>query len=119
GTGALAYFVFDLLYLDGDDLRSRPLLERKELLTPLVKQNGRVRLSEYVVEEGVALFGAATEQGLEGMIAKDGASPYLEGRRSKAGLKNKPRHRREAVIGGFTQPRGSRQGLGSLVLGVF
>jgi bifunctional non-homologous end joining protein LigD len=119
GAGTLAYYAFDLLYLDGEDLRSRPLVQRKKMLTPLLNDNGIVRLSEHVVEEGDGLFRAATEQGLEGIMAKDGASPYYEGLRSKAWLKIKTRRRQEAVIGGFTRPRGSRRGLGSLVLGVF
>src|SRR5205807_3436853 len=69
--------------------------------------------------KGVAFFKAAEEQGLEGIIAKDAQSVYREGTRSHAWLKIKTHKRQEAVIGGFTEPRGSRKDLGALVLGVY
>lgn len=119
GKGTIVYFVFDLLYLDGRDLRSLPLLQRKLLLAPLVNGKREIRMSEHVVEAGTAFYKAAVDQGLEGMMAKNGDSPYREGARSWDWLKLKSRQRQEAVIGGFTAPRGARKKLGALVLGVY
>jgi bifunctional non-homologous end joining protein LigD len=119
GRGQLAYYVFDLLHLDGRDLRRLPLVRRKEVLAELVANLPKVRISEHVESAGVALFKAAMEKGLEGVVAKDGRSPYREGRRGREWLKIKTQARQEAVIGGFTKPRGSRTGLGALLLGVY
>jgi bifunctional non-homologous end joining protein LigD len=119
GEGTLRYCVFDLLYLDGHDLRRLPLKRRKELLKRILRKLPNVFLSEHVEQEGVAFFEAAAAQRLEGIVAKDGASIYRESFRSHQWLKIKTHRRQEAVIGGFTEPRGSRKDLGSLVLGVF
>jgi bifunctional non-homologous end joining protein LigD len=117
--GVLVYYVFDLLYLDGHDLRELPLLHRKKVLAEILPSLPHIRVSEHVEERGAAFFAAVAERGLEGIVAKDGASHYQEGRRSKSWLKIKTHLRQAAVIGGFTDPRGSRQGLGSLLLGVY
>jgi bifunctional non-homologous end joining protein LigD len=119
GRGNLVYYVFDLLYLDGRDVRSLPLLERKNLLRDMLPDLPNVRYGEHVPNQGVAFFEAAAARGLEGIIAKDGSSPYRDGARSLDWLKIKTRRRQEAVIGGFTAPRGSRIGLGAVVLGVY
>jgi bifunctional non-homologous end joining protein LigD len=119
GAGRLRYYVFDLLYLDGHDLRGLPLRRRKELLGQILGTLPDVLLSEHVQEQGVAFFEAAQARGLEGIMAKDGESPYREGRRGPEWLKIKTRRRQEAVIGGFTEPRGHRKDLGALVLGVY
>jgi bifunctional non-homologous end joining protein LigD len=119
GNGDLLYLVFDLLELDGRDLRARPLVERKKLLKKLVRRLPRVRYSDHVEANGTAFFRAAVDQGVEGVIGKDGTSTYQEGVRSGAWVKIKTRMRQEAVIGGFTAPRGRRVGLGALVLGVY
>lgn len=119
GAGRLLYYVFDLLYLDGDDLRALPLLERKKRLARILKGLPDVRLSEHVADKGVAFYKAAMAQGLEGVMAKVAASPYREGIRSREWLKIKSRRRQEAVVGGFTAPRGSRTHLGALILGVY
>src|SRR5438128_3233781 len=108
GQGRLRYYVFDLLYLDGRDLRGLPLCRRKALLAEVLGSPPDVLLSEHVAEQGVAFFQAAVAHGLEGIVAKDGASPYREGLRTHEWLKIKTRRRQEAVIGGFTEPRGSR-----------
>src|SRR5262249_9716036 len=119
GEGQLVYYVFDLLYLDGEDLRGWPLVRRKQRLAEILGALPHVRLGEHVEEQGVAFFEAAAAQGLEGIIAKDGQSPYREGGRGRERLKIKTKQRQEAVIGGFTEPRKSRTGLGALVLGVY
>src|SRR5205823_464184 len=96
------------------------LLRRKERLRALLKKGlPHVRYGEHVKETGVAFFGAAMAQNLEGIIAKDGQSPYREGLRTSSWVKIKTRQRQEAVIGGFTVPRGGGVGLGALVLGVY
>ncbi len=118
GQGQLVYYVFDLLHLDGHDLRPLPLIERKKILGALVTGLPRIRLSEHVENDGIDLFHIAAKRGLEGIIAKDGVSPYREGRRGGEWLKVKTLARQEAVIGGFTAPRGRRTGLGALLLGV-
>jgi bifunctional non-homologous end joining protein LigD len=87
GKGALVYLVFDLLFLDGKDLREKPLALRKEMLTKLLKNRDSLQLSEHVEQHGNAFFQAASKQGLEGIIAKNGASPYREGKRGRAWLK--------------------------------
>jgi bifunctional non-homologous end joining protein LigD len=117
--GLLVYQVFDLLYLDGHDLRKLPLIRRKEILAQLLDDLPNVRLSEHIHEHGVAFFQAVSERGLEGIVAKEARSRYREGPRNPFWLKVKTHLRQEAVIGGFTEPQGSRQGIGSLVLGVY
>lgn len=119
GEGDLRYFVFDILHLDGHDLRGLPLRRRKEVLAAILHGLPGVHVSKHVDEHGVAFFGAAAEHGLEGVIAKDSSSPYREGVRGRDWLKIKTHRRQEAVIGGFTEPRGSRQALGALILGVY
>lgn len=117
--GNLVYYVFDILYLDGRDLRDLPLADRKALLASLIKPAAHLRYSDHVEARGVDFFRLAGEQGLEGIIAKDGSSRYQSGRRSRSWLKVKITRRQEVVVGGFTEPTGSRLGVGSLLLGIF
>lgn len=119
GRGQLLYYVFDLLYLDGHDLRPLPLAKRKEWLSAVISGTGLVRVSEHVEERGRDFFAAAEKLELEGIIAKDGRSRYREGERGRSWLKIKTHQRQEAVIGGFTEPRGARAHMGALVLGVY
>lgn len=119
GAGRLAYYVFDLLYLDGHDLRRLPLLRRKALLQQIISNVPHVELSDHIEDHGVAFFNLVSQKGLEGIIAKDGKSPYQEAQRSSYWLKVKTHLRQEAVIGGFTQPRGGRKNFGALLLGVY
>jgi bifunctional non-homologous end joining protein LigD len=119
GKGTLLYYVFDILYLDGEDLRSRPLSERKRILADLLKKGKRVRVSDHVEEHGIDFYEEIARQGLEGVIAKNGSSTYQEDVRSLSWLKIKTKRRQEAVIGGFTEPRRSRTDLGALILGVY
>jgi bifunctional non-homologous end joining protein LigD len=117
--GSLVYLVFDLLYLAGHNLEKLPLVRRKEILAKLVHGLPNISLSEHVPEQGKAFYRAVEEKGLEGIVAKDGQSRYRQGVRSRSWLKIKTHLRQEAVIAGFTEPQGSRQGFGALVLGVY
>ncbi len=120
GNGALRYYVFDILELDGEDVRRKTLAERKELLRNVIpRKTLSIFFNDYVEESGKELFRGAEKAGLEGIIAKNGASAYLTGVRSREWLKIKTHPRQEAVIAGFTEPRGGRKFLGALVLGVY
>ncbi len=117
-AGTLVYYAFDLLFLDGKDLRDLSLLERKEKLRAMLPAHPRIRYSEHTREKGVSFFKAAEAQQLEGIMAKRADSPYLSGKRSDSWLKVKTSMRQEAVIVGFTEPRKSRKYIGSLILAV-
>jgi bifunctional non-homologous end joining protein LigD len=119
GQGKIVCFLFDILYLDGRDLRGLPLLTRKEILRDLLPDLPNVRYSDHVAEYGKEFFELAQQNNLEGILAKRGSSPYQTGRRTRDWLKIKIRLQQEAVICGFTAPRGSRKKFGSLVLGVY
>lgn len=110
---------FDVLELDGEDLRPEPLLERKRRLREVVPDAGPVRFADHVTERGRRFFQAARDRGLEGIMAKDGRSPYREGERSRSWLKVKARPTQDCVICGFTKGRGRSSELGALVLGVY
>ena len=112
------YYAFDLLYLDGYDWRRVPLEERKRKLATVLVTGDVVRYSDHYAEHGKALFEIARNKGLEGIVAKRRASCYEE-RRSGDWLKIKIRHRLEAVVGGYTETKGSRTHFGSLVLGLY
>jgi bifunctional non-homologous end joining protein LigD len=115
----LRYFVFDLLEVEGEPLVGLPLTSRRERLASLLDARNRVvRLSE-VFDDGEALYEAAVEQELEGVIAKRADSRYHPGRRSREWLKIKTHGEGEFVVGGYTHGRGRRGGrFGSLLLGV-
>jgi bifunctional non-homologous end joining protein LigD len=113
----VVYFVFDLLYLDGYDLRNVDLAKRRELLEAVVTPGPVLRVSEAFPGAGTEMLDAARETGLEGIIAKHASSCY-ESRRSRDWLKIKIVSQQEFVIGGFTEPQGDRDYFGALVLGV-
>jgi bifunctional non-homologous end joining protein LigD len=112
------YYAFDLLYLDGFDWRRVALEERKKKLASILIAGDSLRYSDHYEQQGKALFEIAQQKGLEGILAKKRDSIYQE-RRSSEWLKIKIRHRLEAVIGGFTEPEGSRAHFGSIVLGLY
>ncbi len=115
---AVLHFVaFDLLYADGRDLRAKPLEERKALLQRAIAADDLVMYSKHVVGDGVKLFEGARGMQLEGIVAKRRASTY-QMRRSRDWLKIKAQNEQEFVVGGWTDPRGSRKGFGALLLGV-
>ena len=115
---SLVYVAFDLLFLDGRDLRPLPLLERKARLARLLKgRRGRLRYAEHFDTPGQRVFDRACRLGLEGIIAKQKSASYRSGR-GAAWLKVKCVARQELVIGGYTDPDGARAEFGSLLLGV-
>ena len=122
-TENLVYFVFDILYLNGYDLTKAPLLSRKKILSEVVKPSappenpGPVRYSEHSIGQGEALFEKACRLCLEGIMSKKIDQPYRSGR-GRDWLKVKCLKSQEFVIIGFTDPSGSRAGLGALLLGV-
>ena len=113
-------FVFDLLYLNGEDLRNLPLKERKEKLRNILpKKSSVIFYSEDIDHNGIGFFKKACQYKLEGIVSKDNTSPYRTGR-SSLWCKSKCTQRQEFVIGGFSEGRGNRQSeLGALLLGVY
>ncbi|MDP3171435.1 MAG: non-homologous end-joining DNA ligase, partial [Polaromonas sp.] len=119
-TAQIVYYVFDLPFYAGHDLRQVPLVQRRELLRGLVSGAGldHLRFSETFESGGQDLLDSAARLGLEGVIGKRAASTYVS-RRSTDWIKVKTQQRQEFVIGGYTEPQGSRTGLGALLLGVY
>jgi bifunctional non-homologous end joining protein LigD len=112
------FYVFDLLWLDGLDVRELPLLERKRLLRAALRPHGPIRLTPHRNGDGERFFEHACGHGWEGLIAKRADSPY-RGTRSRDWLKFKCEQGQELVIGGFTAPQGSRVEFGALLLGYY
>jgi len=115
----LAYFVFDLLYLDGRDVSQQPLETRKSVLSQLtagVRPPGRIRYTEHIVGNGPEVFREASRLGLEGVISKRRDLPYRPGR-SGHWLKTKCIASQEFVIGGFTERQGQHGSIGALLIG--
>ncbi len=115
---ALTFAAFDVLYADGRDLRKTPLEERKAILQHVIADPDIVLYSKHVLGKGRALFEQAKRNHLEGIIGKLRDSVYQE-RRSRDWVKIKAQLEQECVIGGYTEPRGSRTGFGSLLLGLY
>ena len=111
------YIVFDVLYLNDREQVHLPLAERKGILRDILKESDQVLESKYILEKGKAFFQEAVAQGLEGIMGKALASPYLVGQRSRFWLKIKPRGRATCYIVGYSQGRGARKAyFGSLAL---
>lgn len=111
-------YVFDLLWLDGCDLRGLPLRTRKRLLKATLRFDDPIRLTAHRNGEGEAMYEEACRKGWEGVIAKRADSPY-GARRSRDWLKFKCEQGQELVIGGYTAPRGTRTEFGALLLGYY
>jgi bifunctional non-homologous end joining protein LigD len=119
GSKPLSYFLFDLLHLNGHDLRNLPLRERKALLATLLKNGGEwIRLSEHLETSGDAMFRGACEVHAEGIVSKRADGRYSSGR-SPSWLKLKCIRQQELVIGGFTLPSNGIHGVGALLLGYY
>ena len=110
------YYIFDVLYAGGRDVRPLPLRERKDLLAGLLAFRDPLRFTEHRETDGEAYYAEACRQGWEGLIAKRADAPYRPGR-SRDWLKFKCETNQEFVIGGFTDPQRSRVGFGALLLG--
>lgn len=120
GVGDLCYYVFDLLFKDGQDLRELPLIERKTLLKDYLDRLSlpHIRLSDHILKDGESFFKEIAKKNLEGIVGKKIDSTY-QSKRSQDWVKVKTHWRQEVVIGGFTAPRGSRQKFGALLVGVY
>lgn len=121
GSPGLIYVAFDLLHLDGENIRKRPLEERKIMLQELLRaspKDGVLRFGDHIVGQGPRVFAEAKRLGAEGIVAKRLRSPYTEGR-SRDWLKVKCTRVESFIVGGFTEPAGSRAGLGALLLGYY
>jgi bifunctional non-homologous end joining protein LigD len=119
-NGTLIYFVFDLLRLDGENVARQPLVDRKARLRALVgrRKTGRIRYADHVMGNGREFFERAQHLGLEGIISKRASEPYHPGRHGEW-LKTKCILEQEFVVGGFTDPEGTRAGIGALLIGYY
>lgn len=116
---ALIFQVFDLLWLNGHSTEELSYLQRKELLKDALIQNEIIQFSDHIVNNGKDFFQAANDLGLEGIVAKKIDSIYREGVRSSEWLKIKINQTDDAIICGFTEPKGARKKFGSLILGKY
>jgi bifunctional non-homologous end joining protein LigD len=116
----IVFYAFDLLWLNGKDLRNSPIEERKAKLEELLKKPpGIIRYSVSFKKDVEELFSRAQEFGLEGLIGKRFGSRYEAGKRSGAWIKLKLHQEQEFVIGGYTEPEGARKYFGALLVGVY
>jgi bifunctional non-homologous end joining protein LigD len=121
-AGRLVYYAFDLLFLDGYDLLDVGIEQRRDLLRRLLqpaKPDGRILFSDDIRGDGAAVLAQACGLGLEGVVSKKTGGRYKPGVRGPEWVKTKCRHEQEFVIGGFTDPAGTRVGFGALLLGVY
>jgi bifunctional non-homologous end joining protein LigD len=119
GQGPMKYVVFDCLYAAGTDLRRMPLSDRRKVLEIVVgRKSGGIVLSEELAANGTRAFAVAQKRKLEGLVAKNAASRYVE-KRSYEWRKVKVNRESEFVIGGYTEPGGARQYFGALLLGIY
>jgi DNA ligase D-like protein (predicted ligase) len=114
--GQLLYYVFDVLFANGRDVRSLPIEERRAALESLLRWTDPLRLTGQESGDGAELLAEACRDGWEGLIAKRAGATYVS-TRSRDWLKLKCKHAQELVIGGYTAPRGSRTDLGALLVG--
>ncbi|GAA3929778.1 DNA ligase D [Chitinophaga oryziterrae] len=116
----LVYYVFDLLWYDGKDYTDLPLTERKQILQNILPEDSEViHFSDHITGKGTDFFHAATDKGLEGVMAKRADSTYAIDTRSQSWLKIKNNQKMEAIICGYTQGRNSRKHFGALILGKY
>lgn len=116
---ALVYQVFDILWLNGHSSENIPLIQRKELLKEALVETDIIKYCDHIPEKGIDFFNQMKKMSLEGMIAKKADSLYIENHRSSDWLKIKFINTEEVIICGFTEPRGSREGFGALILGKY
>lgn len=118
-TGKLKFYVFDILYFQGYDLRGLELTQRKKILKALLPKLKNIVYTDHIFKTGIQAFADIKKTGGEGIIAKKATSKYHNGKRSKDWLKIKTDKQQEMVIGGFTDPKGGRIGIGALLCGYF
>ncbi|MBO9692273.1 DNA ligase D [Chryseobacterium sp.] len=116
---ALVYQVFDLLWLNGHSTEELPLIQRKELLKEALIETDAIKYCDHIPEKGIEFFAQMKKMQLEGMIAKRADSLYIENHRTSDWLKIKFSNTEEVIICGFTEPRGSRESFGALILGKY
>ncbi len=113
------YYFFDILYLDEKNLQDLPFLERRRILSDVVRENTRIKKSDFIEERGKEVFDTTKRMGLEGLIAKHKSSKYVQGIRSRDWLKIKHIKTQDCVIIGYTRGEGNRENyFGSLLLAV-
>lgn len=117
--GILKFYVFDILYYNGYDLRQLELIQRKKILNAILPKFDNILFSPHTIGAGIETFKAIEKLGGEGIIAKRITSKYHQDLRTKDWLKIKTTQQQEMVIGGFTEPQGTRNGLGALLCGYF
>lgn len=117
--GQLKFYVFDILYFAGFDLRKLALIDRKKILKAILPKKDNLIFSEHTVADGIKTFENAEKKDWEGIIAKKKTASYYENKRTKDWLKIKTDKQQEMVIVGFTDPQGSRIGLGALLCGYY
>ncbi len=115
----LIYQVFDLLWLNGHSTEDLPLIHRKELLKEALTETDHIKYCDHIPENGIEFLIQMKKMKLEGMIAKRAESLYIENHRSNDWLKIKFSNTEEVIICGFTEPRGSRENFGALILGKY
>ena len=116
----LIYYVFDLLWLEGKDLKELPLIDRKSIVQSILPQNHDIiKFSDHIINRGEEFFEIAMKQDLEGIMAKKTDSTYAKGFRTKNWLKIKNNSHLNAIICGYTKPRNSRKMFGALILGKY
>jgi bifunctional non-homologous end joining protein LigD len=114
----VSFYLFDVMWAEGLDLRPLPLRQRKQMLRRLLSFSGPIRYVIHRTRDGEAYFARACSLGWEGLVVKRGEAPYRSGR-SRDWLKFKCQNSQEFVIGGYTDPKGSRTGFGALLLGYY
>jgi bifunctional non-homologous end joining protein LigD len=112
------YYLFDVLWAAGQDVRARPLSERKQVLHDLLSFADPLRFTEHRTEDGEAYYAYACASGWEGLVVKRADSAYRAGRQ-RDWLKFKCQNNQEFVIGGYTDPKGTRTGFGALLIGYY
>jgi bifunctional non-homologous end joining protein LigD len=115
----LVYYVFDILFFEGEDLKEIPLTERKKLLKKLLGKNSTIKYCDHIDDKGKTFYKKVVEVNMEGIIAKKKDGLYYPGVRTKDWLKIKNVLTHEAVIAGYTAPRGGRNHFGALILGKY
>lgn len=115
----LYYYVFDIIYLNGKDLRQIPLVQRKNLLKQFLKSYSHIRYSEHIEKNGEKFFKMACKMGCEGIIGKKKTSLYKSDLRTNDWVKIKAVNQQEVIICGYTEPRKSRKHIGALIIGVY